>query len=125
MIDLSKTEGHTPGPWYISIESKMSGSGTDIVTVYGTDTQPTEDGCGQGYVHICVDQPCFKADKAENMATAHLIALAPALKDRVLELEAALIGMLDAYGELHALYDIGDCNASIIARAALKGQSHD
>jgi hypothetical protein len=39
---------------------------------------------------------------------------------RAAKLEAALRGMLDVYEELHALHDLGDCDATVAARAALE-----
>lgn len=47
------------------------------------------------------------------------------LRAALAQAEAALQGMLDVYEELHAKYDLGDCEATVTARAALalKGEA--
>jgi hypothetical protein len=86
---------HTPGPWD-AVDKRPDGftgysvfSGNQFVAYVGDSDRVTP-----------VE------------ANARLIAAAP-------ELLEACQKLLPAYGEAHALYDLGDCEGSILARAAI------
>lgn len=93
---------HTPGPWHVGTQNDL---------LYVIDRRPATSN----------DYPDHNADVAaiakvycgnESEANARLIATAP-------ELLEALRGMMAAYEELHARYDLGECQATVDARAAI------
>ena len=87
----------TKGPW--SIEMTMGGKPFGIM---GPD--PKHD----------LDLICgFNTRAGDNEANARLIAAAP-------ELLAACEGLLAVYEELNARFDMGDCDETIAARAAIQ-----
>ena len=91
---------HTPGPW-----------------MWDGDELWTRGHCGRpcyymGFeMSITVDEGFEHSE--ELAATKLVIAAAPDLLE-------ALELLLDSYGEAHARYDLGDCEGSIRARAAIK-----
>lgn len=94
---------HTLGPWKV-VERGASFSSHEIRPV-----QPFPGSIPLAWV----------AKLNDGEANAKLIAAAP-------DLLAALKGMLDAYGELHARFDLGECQQTLDARAAIakaEGQS--
>lgn len=85
---------HTPGPWHAN---QRTGG------VHALDA-------GGEYLRNVVASVHFS--KEERDANMHLLSAAPDLLN-------ALSAMLVNYGYLHALHDLGDCQATIDARAAL------
>lgn len=69
--------GHTPGPWTIGTETR----GSEICTIHGVPTQPTEDGKGQEWVYIhyprIIDGEWHWISEGEKIANARLITTAP------------------------------------------------
>lgn len=95
----------TPGPWVHATDLGQVGSieTLDGVVIAQAQQIPGDD-----------------AWRTQRTANALLLAAAP-------ELLATLEAMLDTYAELHALYDLGECDATIIARAAIakaKGEAN-
>ena len=68
---------HIPGPWSISTDTVAS----EVCTIYGVTTQPTEDGLGQGWVYVhhpmVIGQEWYFPTAEEKWASAVLIAAAP------------------------------------------------
>lgn len=86
---------HTPGPW----KWWTTHEGSHRIN-------PEEGGL---VIASCDTRNPFSYEQEAN---ARLIAAAP-------DLLKACKALLDVYGELHALYDIGDCDASDAARIAI------
>lgn len=94
----------TKGPW---VRDRTSGLACDVRSASGRK------------VALCWGLSATKAAienrpayKAECDANAVLIAASPTLLE-------ALEGMLRVYEELHAKYDLGDCEETIAARKAI------
>lgn len=97
MTQPDKPVSHTPGPWRFLERCGIITSDTAQIGKIG-------DWSNKELLRFSAER--WKAD-------ASLIAAAP-------ELLEALKLLLDAYGEAHALYDLGDCEGSIKARAAIE-----
>lgn len=123
---------HTPGPWVIGTETR----GSEVCTIHGVPTQPTEDGTGQQWVYIhyplVIDGDWHWPDEQEKFANARLIAAAPelleALESMVREASMLLQNAegcaANHYGEDFELHGepqwITDSRARIVqARAAI------
>lgn len=90
---------HTPGPWNRS-------------WVYGALRHINKNVDDDVFLFEPVPEGEETPNVRINPADADLIAAAP-------DLLAALKGMLDIYGELHAQFDVGDCQQTLDARAAI------
>jgi hypothetical protein len=115
-------EGVTPGPWKLEL----------------SDPPCIVDDDGELVVDLPMWQPAFRAERDAN---ARLIAEAPRLARRVIELETALAVTEQAMGPLGHYYEINDqrdgnlevpvrelgavLRATRIARAALKGEGDE
>lgn len=114
------TDKHTPGPWELCrhLQSKEADEGCSCGyrgVVYGPDTDVPMAICQPGHDPEPAGQEGLgpqRYPRAVELANARLIAAAPDL------LEACEL-LLATYGELHALHDLGECEASVKARAAL------
>lgn len=87
--------GHTPGPWNKDRYGVLRGADGAAVVVADSGLA-----FASGY------------EAPERVANARLISSAPEL------LEACEL-LLATYGELHALHDLGECEGSVKARAAI------
>lgn len=84
---------HTSGPWVAALDHNSR------PIVWGPGTWQIAD--------------CWHTPDGNGWGNARLIAAAP-------ELLEALRGMLNEHERLHALFDLGDCQATVDARAAIE-----
>lgn len=94
----------TAGPWRFATYTMAH----DVCSVYGVETQPTEDGLGQGWVYIVHEQDLGDTSnerREQQTANAHLIAASP-------DLYAALEAMVSEYPK-------PSLQTAVAARAAL------
>lgn len=98
----------TPGPWEV-VENPDSGGGDTAISnsasIYSDDETYVAD-VYRGYVGSEI------VTHDQQLANARLIAAAP-------ELLEALRGMMAEYEALHAEHDLGECQATVDARAAI------
>lgn len=110
MSETTKTQ-HTPGPWEVDTVP------TQVGVCHRIGPFPSRGPETYGYACIYVDGDPAGIEgtdtlSAELRANARLIAAAPGLL-------AACKALLAAYGEAHALYDLGECDGSLLARTAI------
>ncbi len=92
------SNSHTPGPWNVCAGVSVAAESEKFVLMSAP--------------HI---NHYFEPDhrsKEVDQANIRLAAAAPDMLE-------ALRRLLDAYGEAHALYDLGECDGSLMARAAM------
>ena len=100
---MELANGATRGPFKIGTR-EIIGEYSDIATVHGVEHQPTDDGCGQGWVYILAPYP-EEHDKDSRLNSAKLFAASreavPALIEEVKRLRNALQFITDLDGEIN------------------------
>ncbi len=125
MTDREFTRMHNdyldPEDWISEIGERY-GDSSDCVVIYNQEGSIAEMQCPKDVEQQYAEMICAAVNTCRSLNPADPLAAANALPGVVAALEAMML----VYEELHALYDLGDCDATVQARqalAALKGAS--